>query len=170
MWIDWFYNIKVRNIIQVESLIDQKYRMFLLSSYLNNPLEVQLHNRTSKWIFSCPFCANSERTEARRNHRKAALLWNDKQHSWVFCCAKRGSTECQKSKSFPNLIQALNSSLFLEYQNERFHSGTTGKGHNCSHPAWYYLNKNEELLQFNEYSKAQSNLFQEVSTENSKIS
>ena len=38
------------------------------------------------------------------------------------------------SKTFSNLISALNPALGEAYRRERWHSGTTGKGHNCSAP------------------------------------
>jgi len=37
-------------------------------------------------------------------------------------------------KTFSNLISALNPALGEAYKQERWHSGTTGKGRNCSAP------------------------------------
>ena len=36
--------------------------------------------------------------------------------------------------NFGNLISALNPALGEAYRRERWHSGTTGKGHNCRAP------------------------------------
>ena len=62
------------------------------------------------------------------------LLWNAQQHSWVFSCAKRGSVECMSTKTFGNFISALNPALGEAYKQDRWHSGTTGKGHNIGAP------------------------------------
>jgi hypothetical protein len=37
-------------------------------------------------------------------------------------------------KTLGNLISALNPALGEAYRRERWHSGTTGKGHNCGAP------------------------------------
>jgi hypothetical protein len=42
--------------------------------------------------------------------------------------------ECWNGKTFGNLISALNPALGEAYRRERWHSGTTGKGHNCAAP------------------------------------
>lgn len=124
----------------MESLIDREYRLNLFQFYIQDALEAA---RGRKWLFPCPFCSPLARTDAKKRHRKAALLWNSVQHSWVFSCARQGHCECQRSKSFPRLIQALNQDLFRRYQLDRYHSGTTGKGHNCPHPDWTALNKTD---------------------------
>lgn len=117
-----------------ESPIDERYRLLLLSKYLKSSNEVLIGNGCSKWIFCCPFCSQLGRTESKRNERKGALLWNDMQNSWVFSCAKKGSVDCLSGKTLGNLITALNSALGEAYRNDRWHSGTTGKGHNLSPP------------------------------------
>ena len=68
------------------------------------------------------------------NGRKGAPIWNDPQNSWVFSCAKKGRVECMNGKTLGNLISALNPALGEAYRRERWHSGTTGKGHNCRAP------------------------------------
>ena len=118
----------------MESLIDQRYRLKLLEYYLENPKETIGPGGFSKWVFCCPFCGPLGRSDAKRRERKAALLWNQAQHSWVFYCAKKGCVECMNGKSFGNLISALNPDLGEAYRRERWHSGTTGKGHNCGAP------------------------------------
>lgn len=118
----------------MESPIDQQYRLMLLEYYLENPKEVALQGGSRKWQFVCPFCGSQGRTEAKKQHRKAALLWNATQHSWVFSCAKKGSVACMSGKTLGNLLSALNLALGEVYRRERWHSGTTGKGHNCRAP------------------------------------
>jgi hypothetical protein len=118
----------------MESLIDQRYRLVLLESYLRDPMEKNVPGGLSKWIFRCPFCASTARTEGRQSHRKGSLLWDSRQHSWVFSCARRGSAECSSGKTLGNLIAAVDSALGEAYKKDRWHSGTTGKGHNLSSP------------------------------------
>ena len=117
-----------------ESVIDERYRLMLLEHYFDGVVEVPLVGGGCKFQFICPFCGALGRTEGRKRHRKAALLWNPVQHSWVFCCSKKGSVECQKGKTLGNLIGALNPDLGEAYKVARWHSGTTGKGHNCGAP------------------------------------
>jgi len=118
----------------MESPIDERYRLLLLEHYLGNAQEVTGPGGNTKWQFVCPFCGPLGRTEAKKKHRKAALLWNATQHSWVFYCSKKGRVECMGGKTFSNLIGALNPALGEAYRRDRWHSGTTGKGHNCSAP------------------------------------
>ena len=118
----------------MESPIDERYRLKLLEYYLGNAKEVVLCGGARKWVFVCPFCGSLGRTEGKRTHRKGSLLWNVKQHSWVFSCAKKGSVECMNNKTFGNLISALNPALGEAYKQDRWHSGTTGKGRNIGAP------------------------------------
>ncbi len=118
----------------MESPIDERYRLMLLEYYLENPKEVSLLGGSRKWQFVCPFCGSQGRTEAKKRHRKAALLWNATQNSWVFSCSKKGSVACMSGKTFGNLLSALNPDLGEAYRRERWHSGTTGKGRNCRAP------------------------------------
>ena len=118
----------------MESQIDERYRLLLLEHYLENALESKNYDGKPKWQFICPFCGSTGKTEAKRKHRKAALLWNSLQHSWIFYCAKKGRVECMNSKNLSNLLDALNPALGEAYRRDRYHSGTTGKGHNCKAP------------------------------------
>ena len=118
----------------MESRIDEKYRSMVLQYYLENAVEKNMVNGQPKWVFACPFCGPLGRTEGKRKHRKGALLWNSAQHSWVFHCAKGGSVQCCGGKSFANFLSLLNPVLGEQYRRERWHSATTGKGHNCSAP------------------------------------
>ena len=118
----------------LESPIDERYRLILLEHYLEGAIEVPYYHGSKKWRFICPFCGPYGRTEAKKRQKTAALLWNPVQHSWVFSCAKKGRVECMNGKTLGNLISALNPALGEAYRRERWHSGTTGKGHNCRAP------------------------------------
>ena len=118
-----------------ESPIDQRYRLLLLNRYLMNFKVVPVATGGSKWVFCCPFCSSLARTEAKRNERKGALLWNDLQNSWVFFCARQGSAECSvRGKTLEKFLGELDDDLAEQYRIDRWHSGTTGKGHNCRAP------------------------------------
>ena len=118
-----------------ESPIDQRYRLLLLNRYLKNTKEVPIVSGGSKWVFCCPFCSSLSHTEAKKNERKGALLWNATQNSWVFFCARQGSTECSGGgTTLEGFLSALDEDLAEQYRIERWHSGTTGKGHNCRAP------------------------------------
>jgi hypothetical protein len=118
-----------------ESPIDQRYRLLLLNQYLKNINEVPVASGGSKWVFCCPFCSSLSRTEAKRNERKGALLWNDLQNSWIFSCAKKGSPKCSGGgKTLERFLSGLDADLAEQYRIDRWHSGTTGKGHNCPIP------------------------------------
>ena len=118
----------------MESPIDQRYRLLLLEHYLTGAKEGVLKNGAKKWEFVCPFCGPLGRTEGKRRHLKGSLLWIIERNSWVFSCAKNGSMGCMNNKTFGNLISALNPALGEAYKQDRWHSGTTGKGHNCGAP------------------------------------
>jgi hypothetical protein len=118
-----------------EDPIDQRYRLLLIKQYLKNLKEVPVASGGSKWVFCCPFCSPTGRTEAKRNERKGALLWNDLQNSWVFFSAKKDSPECSGGgKTFEKFLSALDDDLAEQYRIDRWHSGTTRKGHNCRAP------------------------------------
>ena len=112
----------------MESPIDERYRLLLLEHYLENAQQVMGPGGRPKWQFVCPFCGPLGRTEGKKKHRKAALLWNITQNSWVFYCSKKGRVECMGGKTFGNLISALNSALGEAYKRERWQSGTVERG------------------------------------------
>jgi len=118
----------------MKSLIDQRYKILLLEHYLENAQEVTGPGGNSKWQFVCPLCGPLGRTEGKKKYRKAALLWNSKQHSWVFHCAEKGRVECMGGRTLGNLISALYPDLGEACKRDRWHLGTVGKGHNCSSP------------------------------------
>ena len=118
-----------------ESPIDERCRLLLLNRYLKNITEVPVASGGSKWIFCCPFCSSLGRTEGKRNERKGALLWNDLQNSWVFFCVRKGSPQCSGGgKTLERFLRALDDDLAELYRRDRWHSGTTGKGHDCPSP------------------------------------
>ena len=106
----------------------------LLEHYLDGAIEASLPTGTRKWQFICPFCGPLSSKDYKKRQKKAALLWNAVQHSWVFSCAKKGSVDCMVGKTLGNLITALNPALGEAYKQARWNSGTTGKGHNCHRP------------------------------------
>ena len=118
----------------MESVVDERYRLLLLEYYLEGCQEKLGLYGQRKLVFVCPFCGPLGRTEGKKKHRKGSLLWNAQQHSWVFSCAKKGSLVCSTGKTLGNFIAALNPDLGEAYKRERWQSGTTGKGHNCSSP------------------------------------
>ena len=117
-----------------ESPIDERYRLLLIEHCLDGVIDASFPNGTGKWQFICPFCGPLGSKEYKKRQKKGALLWNTAQHSWVFTCAKKGSAECMGGKTFGNLISALNPALGEAYKRDRWHSGTTGKEHNCMAP------------------------------------
>jgi hypothetical protein len=118
-----------------ESPIDERFRLIAVNRYLKSVKEVPVASGLSKWVFCCPFCSAMGRTEAKRNERKGVLLWNDLQHSWVFFCAKKRSPQCSDGgKTLEKFLNALDGELAEQYRIERWHSGTTGKGHSCGTP------------------------------------
>jgi hypothetical protein len=117
-----------------ESPIDERYRLTLINYYLERVQQGIDRCGNRKWAFICPFCGPLQRTDSKKQERKGVLLWNAKQHSWVFSCAKGGSVECMRGKTLSNVISALNPELGEAYKRDRWHSGTTGKGHNCARP------------------------------------
>ena len=47
----------------------------------------------------------------------------------------QGSSECSGGgKTLEKFLSALDDDLAEQYRIERWHSGTTGKGHNCTEP------------------------------------
>jgi hypothetical protein len=117
-----------------ESPIDERYRLRIFEYYLKDSRSALSSNGSPKWQFICPFCGSITSKEYKKKHRKAALLWNSTQNSWLFSCARKKSAECSSAMNFSNLISALNPAIGEAYRQERYHSGTTGKGHNCRAP------------------------------------
>ena len=115
-----------------ESTIGKKYREIILQKYFDNPV-LKGTSQCPKWVSPCPFCSSGRKSESKRNEKVAALLWNETQKSWVFTCRRKACLH--RTLSFPKLMERLDSQLFLEYQQERFHAGSMGFQTNCPHPA-----------------------------------
>ena len=118
--------------MNIESTIDKKYRKVILQKYFSNPV-LKGTSQYPKWVSPCPFCSSARKSESKRNEKVAALLWNETQRSWVFTCRRKACPH--RTLSFPKLIERLHAQLFLEYQQECFHAGSTGFQTNCPHPA-----------------------------------
>ena len=118
--------------MNIESTIDKKYREVILQKYFSNPV-LKGTSQYPKWVSPCPFCSSARKSESKRNEKVAALLWNETQRSWVFTCRRKACPH--RTLSFPKLIERLHAQLFLEYQQECFHAGSTGFQTNCPHPA-----------------------------------
>jgi len=113
----------------MESPIDQKYRLKLVNEYLHGYEECS--NRKYKARFFCPFCQQN-RVKGKYYQPKGAIFWQVRSNSWVFNCI---NYKCLgKSYNMFNYMHMLNPILAKRYQVERWHSGTTGKGHNCPWP------------------------------------
>ena len=115
-----------------ESTIDRKYRERLQLRFFKDPV-LKGTPQCPKWVSPCPFCSSARKSESKRNEKVAALLWNETQRSWVFTCRRKACTH--RTLSFAKLIERLDAQLFLEYQQDRFHAGSTGFQTNCPHPA-----------------------------------
>ena len=85
----------------------------------------------------CPFCCTKYKIGAfKRRKRVGIFLYNNYEHSYHFTCMR-----CGKYKMpFPAFLKEFDSNLFNKYHMERFHAGTTGKGHTLEHPK-FKINK-----------------------------
>lgn len=111
----------------MESLIDQRYRLDLIVKYLEGYEE--LPAAKSKAKFFCPLCQSSRKRD-KYQQKKGACFWNSTCNSWRFNCVK-----CHpKGIGMFNYLSKLDSGLASAYQLERWHSGTTGWGHDCPSP------------------------------------
>ena len=118
--------------MNIESSIDKKYRERLQLRFFKDPV-LKGTLQCPKWVSPCPFCSSARKSESKRNEKVAALLWNETQRSWVFTCRRKACPH--RTLSFPKLIEHLDAQVFREYQQERFHAGSTGFQTNCPHPA-----------------------------------
>jgi len=110
----------------MESMVDERYRLLVLQHQVEG---AEYKKSDHKWIFCCPLCSPYARTNAKAREKKGVLLWNGIQNSWVFCCHR-----CGISTTFYRFLMLMNPQLAKTYQRERWHSGTTGKGHDCPDP------------------------------------
>tara|TARA_Y100001978_G_C23361753_1_gene276841 strand:+ start:78 stop:458 length:381 start_codon:yes stop_codon:yes gene_type:complete len=93
------------------------------------------------YAFPCPFCQFMCEKDSSRNKRCAYLIPHKESFSYTFMCHRHKTPECQTSRSFSNFLAMYNPDLYKKYQMERFHAGTTGKGHNLKNPKF---NKKEK--------------------------
>ena len=117
--------------------ITEKYLKKILP-YLAIAEGAEVRSKTIKGLnayeFPCPFCSAIQTKERKRKKRCAMLIPHKESFTYTFNCLRKGSIDCESPRSFPNFLSMHNPSLFKQYQMERFHAGTTGKGHNCSTP------------------------------------
>ena len=118
----------------MESSIDKNYRNQLINKYLEGYEESA--GLKCKAKFFCPLCQSSRKKE-RYCQKKGACFWNVTSHSWRFNCIK-----CHpKGIGLFNYLSKVDSQMASKYQLERWHSGTTGWGHDCPTPD-FAKNKN----------------------------
>ena len=107
----------------MESPIDERYRLMLLDLQLEG---VEIKNGGSKYVFCCPMCQIGQNNGKYKN-RKGCMFWVAKWNAWRFNCMR-----ClHNATTMYKFLLAVNPSMAREYQRERHHSGTTGKGHDC---------------------------------------
>lgn len=104
----------------MESPIDQRYRLVLMQYHLDGIEEK--HNKTK---FYCPFCQSSRPTN-KFVQKKGGMFWIPQWNTWRFNCLR-----CLPMTGMYQYLMKLNPELGRGYQQERFHSGTTGKEHDC---------------------------------------
>ncbi len=115
--------IDVLNRENMESLIDQRYRLRLIQYHLDGYEEKQ-----GKVVFFCPLC-QLQRPQGKYAQKKGGMFWIPQWNTWRFNCAK-----CLLMTSMYRYLAKVNPELARKYQKERYHSGTTGKGHDCPSP------------------------------------
>lgn len=112
----------------MESTLDQRYRLLLISKLEGFEESV---NRRYKAKFFCPIC-QLNRDKKKYAQKKGAMFWHKKSNSWRFNCA---NNKCVNSGvSMYNYLNLNDQRLAKEYQTDRWHSGTTGWGHDCPSP------------------------------------
>jgi hypothetical protein len=124
--------------------ITEKYLEMILPTLAVNKdqrVEPKIIKGLRGYAFPCPFCQFRCDKESSRNRRVAYLIPHAESYSWTFYCHRHKTDECQTSRSFPNFLAMYNPELYRQYQMERYHSGTTGKGHNIKNPKF---NKKEK--------------------------
>lgn len=110
-----------------ESSIDARYRKeFFGNSFLLPPT---CKKSGQVWSYACPLCSSAQKQEWKKRKETACLIWNEQQNSWKFKCYR-----CGKSTNFYHLLLLVDPTLAARYQMDRFHAGTTGKGHDCPSP------------------------------------
>ena len=121
----------------MESLIDQRFKLALIEKrYLEDYEESATHKCKAK--FFCPLCQTG-RKKGKFYQKKGACFWHPESNSWRFNCIK-----CHPAgMSMYKYLSKVNSKMADAYQMERWHSGTTGKGHDCPNPKWSSIHLEE---------------------------
>jgi hypothetical protein len=104
-----------------ESPIDERYRLMLLEHYLDGAIEAP-YRGFKKWSFVCPFCASLSSREYKKREKKGSLLWDSRQHSWVFFCKKNGSADCMNGKKKHQAV----------FKNPNLQGNLSGFGYQCA--------------------------------------
>jgi hypothetical protein len=110
----------------METMIDERYRLLVLEHQVEG---AEYKAKDNKWIFCCPLCSPFAKNKAKSKEKKGTLLWNTGRSRWVFCCHK-----CGISTTFYRFLMLVNQPMGRQYQRDRWHSGTTGKGFDCPDP------------------------------------
>lgn len=107
----------------MESVIDQRYRLDLIKYHLDG-----FENKKGKLVFYCPLCQFS-RPQGKYVQKKGGMFWCAQLNAWRFNCMK-----CLPMTSMYRFLEKVNPEMARRYQIERWHSGTTGWGHDCPRP------------------------------------
>jgi hypothetical protein len=107
----------------MESVIDQRYRLDLIKYHLDG-----FENKKGKSVFYCPLCQIS-RPQGKYVQKKGGMFWCAQWNAWRFNCMK-----CLPMTSMYRFLEKVNPEMARRYQIERWHSGTTGWGHDCPTP------------------------------------
>ena len=134
------------NIGSINLTITEKYLHQVLP-YLAIAEGGEVTTKTIKGLtayeFPCPFCGYLQEKDRNKRKRCAMLIPHKESFGYTFNCLRKRSEECRSSRSFPNFLAMFNPKLFDQYQIERFHAGTTGKGHNIASPKFNQLKKSK---------------------------
>ena len=107
----------------MESVIDQRYRLDLIKYHLDG-----FENKKGKLVFYCPLCQFS-RPQGKYVQKKGGMFWCAQWNAWRFNCMK-----CLPMTLMYRFLEKVNPEMARRYQIERWHSGTTGWGHDCPRP------------------------------------
>lgn len=88
----------------------------------------------------CPFCGRYESKPIKQRKRVGAFIPCKNSSYFKYKCKRKKSSECSRCMEFPEFLEKFDSGLFNKYQMERFHAGTTGKGHTLENPK-FKINK-----------------------------
>ncbi len=110
-----------------ESPIDERYRLSLLEYYLDGAVDAP-YRGYKKWMFICPFCGSMSSKEYKKKEKKASMLWDSRQNSWIFFCARKKSVQCMNSMNFGNFISEVGAFYWTALAPEIVNSGREEQG------------------------------------------